>query len=139
MAEAMNLENLHKDIKELYLKTSVEEGGKTYLPLEGQSLKKSPSVWSPHDYYCEVCGKTFTQCHVFHRHKRYHCRRLKTEIIPKQECARCGKIVSKTAIHSHAKNGCPRSRAQRPKQECETCGKMVIKNGLLLSNCMHAV
>ena len=39
----------------------IEEGGKNkYLSLDGKSLKKLASVWSPRNCPCEVCGKTST-------------------------------------------------------------------------------
>ena len=52
-----------------------------------QGIKKyQPSAWSLRDYPCEECGKTFTQSHTFHKHKKYHCKRLETGKAPKEEC-----------------------------------------------------
>jgi len=76
------------------------EGGK-YIAINGQSLKKSPSVWSFRDYPCEAYGKTFTQCHTLHTHRKYHCKRLQTEKIPREECLNCGKMVHKTTLGRH--------------------------------------
>ena len=101
MAESMNRKEL----------THCEErGGKKNLSIDGKTFKKSPSVWSFKDYPCEACGKTFTQCHTLHTHKKYHCKMLETEQIPKEECPNCGKMVSKMTIYSNAKNGCPKLR-----------------------------
>ena len=125
MTEAMNLEELRTHLKKLYLEGQKVEEGIKYLSLNGKSLKKSASVWSPRAYFCEECGITFAQCHTLHRHKKYHCPKLEKEQVPNEECANCGKRVSKTIHRSHAKNGCLRSRAF--KEEYANCDKMVSK------------
>ena len=81
------------------------EGRNKYLSIDSKTFKKSPSVWSFKDYPCEACGKTFTQCHALHKHKKYHCKMLETEQIPKEECLKCGKMVSKMMVYKHAKRG----------------------------------
>ena len=81
-----------------------EEGGR-YVAIDGKSLKKSPSRWSLHDYPCDACGKTFTQCHTLHKHKRHHCKKLPTAPPPKEECPGCRKTVHKSTLYQHAKHG----------------------------------
>ena len=53
--------------------------GEKYIAINGVSLKKSPKPWSLRDYLCNACGKTFTQCHTLHEHRKFHCPNLVTE------------------------------------------------------------
>ena len=80
--------------------------------IDGKAFKKSPSIWSFRDYLFEAYGKTFTQCRTLHTHNKYHCKVLETQRIPKEECPKCSKMVSKTTNYSHAKNGYPKPRGR---------------------------
>jgi len=60
------------------------EAGDKDVAIDGKSLKKSPSAWSLHDYLCEARGKMFTQCYSLHKHRKYHCKMLETEKMPKE-------------------------------------------------------
>lgn len=67
-----------------------------YIAMNGESLWKSPSVWSFQDYLCKECGKIFTQCH-----KIYYCNELKKT--RKRECPKCGKMLCKMSVYRHTK------------------------------------
>jgi len=87
---------------------AVERREKKNIFLLTVKRPKNRQVFGFRDYHCEACRKTFTQCHSLHKHRKYHCKRLETE--KKKECPECGKMLSKTTIYSHAKNGCPKSQ-----------------------------
>ena len=66
--------------------------------------KRSPSVWSFRDYQCEACGKTFTQNHTMHEHRRFHCAVLGKKSVPKELCPKCGKMMTAKSLYAHLRN-----------------------------------
>ena len=102
--------------------------GDKYITIDRVSLKKSPSMWLLWDYRCEACGKTFTQCHTMHEHRRYRCKNLATEKRPKVECPNCEKMLSKKGVYQHLRNGCSllRPPPKDLKTLCPNC-KMLSK------------
>ena len=90
--------------RELFLKSLVQKRGvKKYLSLDGKSLKKPPNAWSHRDYTCEACGKTFTQYHTLHTHKKILLPKLRNRKSAKRRMFKCWQRVSKTTLRSHAK------------------------------------
>jgi len=68
MSETINHSHLHEKIQHSGVKIKKTFYGR-------QVMEKSPSVWSYRDHSCEACGKTLTQSHGLHAHKKYHCKK----------------------------------------------------------------
>ena len=75
MSESDNLSEPTHQVKQRFW----DKVGDRCIAINAKSLKKLPSAWYLRDYLCEACGKTFTQCHSLHRHRKYHCKRLETK------------------------------------------------------------
>ena len=54
-------------------------------------------------YCCDACGKRFTQLNRLKGHRKYNCKNLETERLPKESCPECGKMLHKTTVYKHKK------------------------------------
>ena len=107
-----------------------EEVKGRYIAIDGVTTKKSSSVWSLYDYTCEACGKTFTQSHSLHEHRKYACKQLETQKRPKEECPKCGKMVSKLTACNHLEKGCPKLKKKTMKRAIVvTVAKLATASG----------
>lgn len=62
------------------------------------------------NYCCEACGNRFSQLSSLKRYKKYNCKNLETEKTLKERCPGCYKMLNKTTVYKHEKNGCPKPK-----------------------------
>ena len=66
-------------------------------------LEPEPQQEKKKNYCCDACGKRYTQLNSLKRHRKYSCKNLETERLPKESCPECGKMLHKTTVYKHKK------------------------------------